>query len=114
MTLTENRPGHHLSRAVSSRQVDWYRVYSFVAPLVERLGPLPWPGTPTWCELSDHDPRKTGAVLLAGVLWALNEDARQDAQAEASCDISEAADWPAIARELHARRAVYIPREAAS
>lgn len=96
--------------ATASRQVDCYPVYEFVLPLVARLGPLPWPGTPAWCELSDHDPAKLAAVLRAGVVWALNEDARQDAMVQASQAISAAADWTEFARQSRARRQVYIPR----
>lgn len=52
-----------------------------MAPLISRTGPHPYPGTPAWCALSDHDPAKLAAVLLAVVFWALNEDAHQEATA---------------------------------
>ncbi len=46
--------------------------------------------------------------------WALAEDGRQTAMAEASRAISAAADWPAEARWIQRRRSsVYIPREVA-
>jgi hypothetical protein len=103
---------NHLPLHVASREVDWFSVHQFVMPLIERLGPLPWPGTVSWSELSDHDPRKLGAVLVAGMLWALNEDARQSAMAEAQRDLSRAYDWSATSRKMRARSEVCIPRRA--
>ena len=91
-------------RSVASREVDWYAVSEFVRPL---LRSCPWPGTPAWCELSDHDPAKLAAVLWAGALWALNEDARQHAMAQASRDVSAAADWGAIGRRVCERETFY-------
>ena len=91
---------HQPQQCISSREVSWWSVHEFVEPLLKRSGPLPWPGTVTWCELSDHDPAKLAAVLVAGMLWALNEDARQEASRQASHDISAAADWSVIATEM--------------
>ena len=88
-----------------SREVDWFRVWTFVRPLLRRT--CPYPGTPAWAELSDHDPDKIAAVLLAGVLWALNEDARQDASVQASHAISAAADWHRIAGHIYDREQFY-------
>ncbi len=96
---------------IASRAVDWFAVYQFTMPLIERLGPLPpWPGTVSWCELSDHDPAKLGAVLVAGMLWALNEDARQEAMAEASKAISASADWGRIGQQIQNRAGFYRQR----
>ena len=94
----------------ASRLVDWYRVYTFVAPLIEQLGPLSWPGSPSWCELSDHDPRKLAAVLVAGVLWSLNQDARQNASNQASRAIAASADWGAISRRMRQHADFYRTR----
>lgn len=89
----------------SSRQVDWYRVWLFVRPLLRSCPPIP--GTPAWCALSDRDPAKLAAVLLAGALWSLNESIRQDAAAQASRDVSAAYDWAAIAARIHQRERFY-------
>jgi hypothetical protein len=113
------RPQHHdasqSNRAgrqplTVTRAVDWFLVFQYVLPLIERLGPLPWPGTLPWTELPDCDPRKLAAVLLAGVLWTLHEDTRQDAMRQGGGDISRAADWSDFARRMVQRRGVYIPR----
>lgn len=87
-----------------SREIDWYRVYRFVEPF---LRSCPYPGTPAWCALSDHDPAKMAAVLLAGALWSLNESARADAMKQASRDISAAYDWAVISRRICEREKFY-------
>jgi hypothetical protein len=89
---------------MNSHEVDWYRVWCFVKPL---LRSSPYPGTPAWCELSDHDPAKWAAVLLAGCLWSLNESARQDAMTQAARDVSAAYDWAAIGRRICERERFY-------
>jgi hypothetical protein len=108
-TAKSSHGGRHA--LITTRAVDWYRTYEFVQPLIRMLGPLPWPGTATWCELSNHDPRKLGAMLVAGVLWTLNESARQDANCQASQIISGACDWGAVARRIRQRHG-YIGRSA--
>jgi hypothetical protein len=94
--------------ATGSREVAWSPVYDLVAPLLGEPGLVP--GAPAWCDLDDRDPAKWQALLWAAVWWAVSQDARQTALAEASRAISAAADWPAIARP---RSAAYIPREVA-
>lgn len=91
-----------------SRQVAYLPVYELLSPLLGRPGLVP--GTPEWCDLDDHDPAKWQAILWAAVWWAVAEDARQTSLAEASREISQAADWPAIARP---RSAAYVPRRVA-
>ncbi len=90
-----------------SREIDWYRVWTFVRPF---LRACPYPGTPRWCELSDHDPAKLAAFLLTGALWSLNESARQDGMRQASRAVPTAADWHGVARRIDRGRA-YIPRD---
>ena len=57
-------------------------------------------GTPAWCALGDDDPAKLAALLDAAQHHALRVENCQQAKCEASREISAAADWPAIAREL--------------
>jgi hypothetical protein len=97
-----------MNAANASREIDWYSVWCFVRPLLRRT--CPYPGTPAWITLSDHDPAKLAAVLLAGALRSLNESARQDAEREASHAVSTAADWTAVARRVRGRGPAYIPR----
>lgn len=85
---------------VSSRQVDWYPVHLYVTELTKHLGSVPYPGTPAWIALPDHDPAKAAAVLRFGVLKALDEDTRQSAMAQASRDVSAGADWTYVAQRV--------------
>jgi hypothetical protein len=69
-------------------------------------------GTPEWCALPDDDPVKLAALFDAARHHALRLDVNQAARAEASRDISAAADWPAIATKIFQRcSSAYIPRE---
>jgi hypothetical protein len=100
-------------RSTGSRMVSWFTVFEFVAPLLARLDSWPAAGTPEWCELDDEDPKKLAGVLEAGIHWSLRVDAEQTARAEASQDISAAADWSAVARTTRTGRGdAYIPRRA--
>jgi hypothetical protein len=94
-----------------SRMVAWFEVYAFVAPLLAGIAPWPAAGTPAWCQLPDDDPRKLAAVLESSIHWALKIDAEQTVRAEASQQISAAADWTAVARNTQrGRGAAYIER----
>lgn len=95
---------------VWSRQVNWWSVHEFVVPLLDRAGAWPMAGTPAWCVLGDDDPVKIAALYDAARHHALHVDTAQAALANTSRDISAAADWARIAREIRNRRAVYIPR----
>ena len=64
-------------------------------------------GSPGWCELSDDDVRKLAAIYDAAQHWALRVETSQQAECEASQDISAAADWTAIANGLMAQRQWY-------
>ena len=98
---------------MSSREVDWYEVARFVAPLIERFDSLPVPGSPAWCALSGHDPTKLAACLLVARYWALGASCRQEAQIQASQAISDSADWGAIVRSIAAHSRVHIRRRTA-
>lgn len=90
---------------LQSRQVAWVAVYDLVAPL---LGdPHLIPGSPNWCELGDDDPRKWAALLWCAVWWAIAEDGRQEAIAEASRSVAASAKWSHVGRP---RPKSYIPR----
>jgi hypothetical protein len=93
--------------------VSWWSVVEHVQPILDAAGTWPMAGTPQWCALPDDDPRKTAALFDAAQHWALRLETGQQQAAEASHDISAAADWPGIANEIRRRREVYIPREVA-
>lgn len=56
------------------------------------------------------DPVKWAAICDAARHWALRVETCQAASAEASRDVSAAADWPAVSREIQRRRDAYIRR----
>lgn len=89
-------------KATESRQVSWLEVHTFVDALVAQAncGELPWPGTPSWCELSAGDPRKLLALAQFGEHHALRVETAQQARADASRAVSNAVDWPAVSREM--------------
>ncbi|MEE2855405.1 MAG: DUF2742 domain-containing protein [Actinomycetota bacterium] len=97
---------------IESREIDFYSVHLFVLPMLEEVGSWPLAGSPAFQQLDDSDPRKLAAVLDGGRRDALRNDAISCALAEASHDISTAADWPGIARTIHQRHTVYIRRSA--
>lgn len=111
---TPSRPVPHHNDTQSSgrvrqpvaetRDINWYEVYQFTHQLIERLGPLPLPGTLRWREMSNHNPRKLAGCLLAATYWAVSESARQDTMREAGEAVWGAADWGAIHREMQQRR----------
>jgi Protein of unknown function (DUF2742) len=86
-----------------SRQVSWETVHSYVQRVVATAG-FPMVGTPEWCRLPDDDPRKAAAIYSAAEHWALYIEGNQRALAQASRDVSAAADWPAVARHVQQRR----------
>ncbi|MEY8015251.1 DUF2742 domain-containing protein [Mycobacterium servetii] len=88
-----------------SQQVSWYETHEFMQALLAQAncGPLPWPGTPSWCELADGDPRKLLSLAAFGVHNALRVETAQAALAEASRAVSAAADWPKISQEVRQR-----------
>jgi hypothetical protein len=94
----------------TSQQVSWWEVHEFVATVLNRVNDWPMLGTPAWCSLAHDDPRKWAALLDGAQHWALRVDTCQAAMAEASRDISTAADWKAIAGEIRDRREFYAKR----
>ena len=73
-------------------------------------GRPPLAGSPDWCELGDGSPAKLLAVLVAGSRWVLESDlaAREDrrhALKDAAVEVSDAADWSAVAKRVRDRDA---------
>jgi hypothetical protein len=99
--------------AIPSRQVSWWSVHEHVQQFLDLVGNWPAIGSPAWCELPDG-PVKLAAIFDAARHWALRLETCQAAMAEASHDVSAAADWPRAANEIRRRREVYIPRRTAS
>jgi hypothetical protein len=68
-----------------------------------------WPtaGSAEWCALADDDPVKTSALLDAARHWVLRVETFQEAQCEAARELSAAADWSTIAREINERTDFY-------
>ena len=100
-------------RPQSSQQVSWWDTHVFIAAAVANAnaGPLPLAGTPAWCELADGDPRKLLALAAAGEHHVLRIETAQAAMADASREISAAADWTAMAQRIRNRPSAYIPRK---
>jgi Protein of unknown function (DUF2742) len=98
------------SLCVSSQQVSWWSVHEHVGPFLDAAGSWPMVGTPAWCELADDDPAKLAALFDAAQHWALRVETCQQTQADASRDISAAADWSVIAGEMYQRAAFYAER----
>ena len=97
----------HASTTTSSLQVSWWSVHEHVAPVLAQVRSWPMVGTPAWCLLADDDPVKLAAVLDAAQHWALRIETCQQADADASSDISAAADWSRIANYIRAEREFY-------
>ncbi|HME16031.1 MAG TPA: DUF2742 domain-containing protein [Mycobacterium sp.] len=97
---------------LASQQVSWAETHRFIETVVAKAnaGPLPWAGSPAWCELSDGDPRKLLALAAAGEHHVLRVEVAQTARAEASRAVAAAADWPKIARENKQRNDFYAAR----
>lgn len=96
--------------AGSSREVNLFAVQQFLAP---HLGdPELIPGTPSWTQLPDDDGAKWRAILWAAMWWAVSEDARQDAIAEAGEAISAAKDWSKASRAVQRRHEIDTLRKA--
>lgn len=101
-TATETRTP--VRGAGSSREVNLFAVHQFLAP---HLGdPEYIPGTPSWTQLPDDSAAKWRSVLWAAMWWAVAEDTRQEAIADAGQQISAAADWSQGSRDVHRRHQI--------
>ncbi|MBO0882043.1 MAG: DUF2742 domain-containing protein, partial [Mycobacterium sp.] len=104
-----------MNSPVFSRQVDWWSVHTWVAAALAAAGSWPMAGTVEWCALDDTDLRKVAALFDAAEHWILRVETCQQAECDASHEVSAAADWAVIAcDQLRHVRAVasgaYIPR----
>ena len=98
----------------ASRSVDWWRVNQHVAPLLQEVGCWPIAGTLSWSQLDDKDPAKLAALYDAARHHILRVDTAQAALAQASQDVSAAADWAQEAQRIIRRaNAAHIPRRIA-
>ena len=105
-TKTTTQPGE----CVSSQQVSWWSVHEFVTEVLNQVNGWPQLGTPAWCSMANEDPVKWAALLDAAQHWALHLEINQEARAEASRDVSAAADWPVVSREINQRNDFYAKR----
>jgi Protein of unknown function (DUF2742) len=98
--------------ATSSQEVSWWCVHQFLEAALAQanIGPLPWAGTPAWCELSDGDPRKLLALAIAGEHHVLRVETAQAAMAEASQAISAADDWGRVGQRIRQHNEFYADR----
>lgn len=114
----EARPDSGAGTPLASRQVSWFEVYSFAERFaanhdLDLQGLDLLPGTPQWCGMDDDDARKLMALVLGGVREALNHEVAQEHRADASHEISAAADWTALSKRIaQGRGPAYIPRKA--
>lgn len=97
---------------VSARSVSWWHVHEYVAPVLERTGSWPMAGSPEWCALPVDSPAKIAALFDAARHHALRVEIAQEARAQASKDVAEAADWSSVTQCMLQRSGTYIPRVA--
>lgn len=90
---------------LGSRQISCVAVYQLLLPVLGE--PDIRPGSPEWQQLDDADPRKWQAIFWAALMWAVSEDAYQEALTQASKSIAAATDWGAVGQP---RPPSYIPR----
>lgn len=98
-----------------SREIHWQNVYLFLREreLLGDPGTVVFPGTPAWSALAADDPEKWRGLLWSAVWWAVAQDARQDALAEAGQEISGAEDWTQVARDVQRRKDIDETRRSA-
>ena len=96
--------------AIESQQVSWWSVHEFVQKYLDTAGHYPPPRTPAWCELADGDRRKWAALLDAAQHHALRVETAQEQHAQASHDVSAAADGSGISRRIRDERDFYAAR----
>jgi hypothetical protein len=103
---------------VASREVSACAVYLHIAPTLIQVGDWPLAGTPGWTAFDDDDPRKQAALLHAALQWALAEDIRQNAIAQARADVWMSGDLRGVPEQIKTRKkaiadGTYIPRRSA-
>lgn len=111
MTLRDtgdHRSTHRGGNRIGSRTVDFWPVHEYVTARIT-VDTFPMAGTLAWINLPERHPQKIAAILDAAQHWALRVQLAQEALADASKDIADAADWKALSRSLH-RPDSYIPR----
>jgi hypothetical protein len=86
--------------AVESQAVSFWETHLFVQKYLDTAGHYPPAGTPAWCELADGDRRKWAALLDFAQHHALRVETAQEARAQASRDVSSAADWGRVGAEV--------------
>jgi Protein of unknown function (DUF2742) len=99
-----------MSSIIHSRQASWWDVHLFVEPLLAEVGSWPMAGTPEWCALPDDSPAKWAALLDAAQHFALRVETFQVAECEASHEISGAADWGHIGRQIRSHTEFYAAK----
>lgn len=99
-----------MANTIESQQVSWWSVHEFIAEVLKQASDWPLLGSPAWCSLTHDDPRKWAAVLDGGQHHALRLECNQEARADASKAIADAADWSALGREINQRNAFYAER----
>lgn len=109
----EARPDSIGAGSPASQQVAWWPTHEFISALISQTDHLPVAGTPAWCSLGDSDPRKLLALAAAGEHHVLRVETAQIALADASHEISTAANWSAVAQRVrNSRGTAYIRRTA--
>jgi hypothetical protein len=93
----------HAGRLTSSQAVRWWAVHEFITPHLARVGAWPMAGTPAWCALPDADPAKIAALYNAAEHWALRVETSQQAECDASRDISAVVNWGTVGKRAQAR-----------
>ncbi|MFN3003258.1 DUF2742 domain-containing protein [Mycolicibacterium wolinskyi] len=95
-----------------SRQVAWWPVHQFITAMVANANDIPVAGTPSWCALSDSDPRKLLSLAVAGEHHVLRTEIGQEHLADAGKKIAASADWNALAQRIQSGRGTaYLPRK---
>jgi Protein of unknown function (DUF2742) len=97
-------------RHISAQSTSWWDVHQFVQPCLDQVGGWPLIGSPEWCLLPDDHPAKWAALLDAAQHWALRVETCQVAECEASHEVSAAADWGHIGRQIRAHNEFYAQK----
>ena len=99
-----------MTYATASQQVSWLAVHDFVLPKLRKAVDWPMLGSPAWRALADRDPVKWAAVLDGGQHWALRVEHFQQANCEASHELSAAEDWTKLANVIKGRADYFAAR----